>query len=525
MCLWVCSVGENAAVGNIVGEFIVATDVDAGDTLSFSLLNTTVFSVVQQSSRSPATAQLRTNMPLLGLGVFSVGVRVTDSRGLAAVASIAITIVERNDPPIVLAAAFNVSEGAAVGDVVGQVIVSEPEGQDVTYRIARGDVGGRFAISDSGVITVARSTLDFETIPQFELGVEVTDVPVVATDALTSSATITLFVTNVNEAPELDPPSWVVPEDARLGAAVGMPIQGSDVDAGDVLSYTIVSTGAPFAINATSGQLRVASAPLDFETDALYTMTVRVTDAAGLWAEALVTVAVLDVNEQPQLVVGALSIAENAPAGSIVGVVTGTDVDARDTLRFFIVAGGAGFALDPSTGLLTQTAVGLDFERQSSYALLVMVRDFGGLNDTGVVVVNVTNVNDVTVTGFAGSLLHATNGDETVVIIGTNLGSFEPGVNSSFVVTYGSTDAFEFVAQSCAMQAGSNATRLQCRTQAGSGVGLRWRVVVTAAGIPGDVAVSTATTAYLPPSVLNVSSSAVDMRTVVRAMWRECVAL
>ena len=56
-----------------------------------------------------------------------------------------------------------------------------------------------------------------------------------------------------------------------------------------------------FRVDPTTGQLAVRKAVLDFETKALYSITVTVTDngAGGLTDTAEVTVSVVDVNEAP----------------------------------------------------------------------------------------------------------------------------------------------------------------------------------------------------------------------------------
>ncbi len=89
----------------------------------------------------------------------------------------------------------------------------------------------------------------------------------------------------------------------------------------------------------------------------------------------------------------AFSVDEEALAGTAVGMVSATDPDDGDTLSYAITAGnGAGhFAVDGGTGEIT-VAGALDYETTPSYTLTVEARDNGGLTDTAMVTVRVTDV-------------------------------------------------------------------------------------------------------------------------------------
>ena len=98
--------------------------------------------------------------------------------------------------------------------------------------------------------------------------------------------------------PSLPAMTFTVPEDAADNTSVGSPLVPSNFPAG-VQSWSITdgNTGTVFAINPTTGQLTVIE-PLDFETTAIYTLTVQLTVGAAT-AEATVTIDVGQVNEAP----------------------------------------------------------------------------------------------------------------------------------------------------------------------------------------------------------------------------------
>ena len=106
---------------------------------------------------------------------------------------------------------------------------------------------------------------------------------------------------------------------------VGDPVQATEADAGQILTYSLSGTDAgPFSITqdapATTGtdeggQIRVrAGTKLDHEAKSTYMVTVTATDPGGLSASIDVTINVTDVNEAPEILVGGLSISGSAPA-------------------------------------------------------------------------------------------------------------------------------------------------------------------------------------------------------------------
>ena len=106
-----------------------------------------------------------------------------------------------NQAPIANDAVFQISENAAPGAFTGQVVASDPDaGQALTYSLVSGNTSGAFVIDVvSGAISVANAeALDFETNPDFELLVQVSDD---ASESLADTAIITVQLLDVMEAP------------------------------------------------------------------------------------------------------------------------------------------------------------------------------------------------------------------------------------------------------------------------------------------------------------------------------------
>ncbi|VDP69273.1 unnamed protein product [Echinostoma caproni] len=124
----------------------------------------------------------------------------------------------------------------------------------------------------------------------------------------------------------------------------------------------------------------------------------------ALTSTASVEVTVLDLNDNNPEFVGLDSescykfrVAENEPANTHVGILLGTDNDAKENarLKFRLVTSSGSFKLDPNTGELT-TLHSLDREKQAQYELIAMLMDHGRptRSATAKVVIYVSDVND-----------------------------------------------------------------------------------------------------------------------------------
>ena len=302
------------------------------------------------------------------------------------------------------------------GKVGGPVTATDPdEGDELSYTISGGADMGVFEIgSTSGQITVKKGEgkkLDYEG-GQTTYVVEVT-----ARDpfGLSASTTVTIGVTDVNEAPDLElrPPNSApefpatetgarsVAENTAAGENIGAAVAATDPDAGDTLTYSL-SGGADmgsFTIDGGTGQIRVgAGTDLDFEgAQTTYMVEVMADDGNGESDTVMVTITVTGVNEAPVFAEesGTLEVAENTAAGVDIGEpVAATEDPEGDTLTYTL--GGddaASFDIDAATGQL-MTKAALDFETKASYSVEVTADDGNGESATVMVTIGVTDVNE-----------------------------------------------------------------------------------------------------------------------------------
>jgi VCBS repeat-containing protein len=403
------SLPENSANGTLVGTPVTYTDPDAGQTHTFSITaGNTGGAFAINGSTGQITVASSAALNFETTPSFSLTVRVTDNGApsLFGSATVTVNLTDVNDAPVVSPATFSLPESSANGTLVGTVTFTDPDpGQSHTFSLTGGNTGGAFAINGStGQITVASSAaLNFETTPSFSLTVRVTDN---GAPPLFGSATVTINLTDVNEAPVVSPATFSLPENSANGTLVGT-VTFTDPDAGQTHTFSITAgnTNTAFAINAGTGQLTVNnSAALDFETTPSFSLTVRVTDngTPSLFGSATITVNLTDVNEAPVVSPATFSLPENSANGTVVGTVTFTDPDAGQTHIFSIFAGNTGgaFAINASTGQLTVATSGaLDFETTPTFSLTVRVTDNGSpiLFGSATITVNLTNVNDAPV--------------------------------------------------------------------------------------------------------------------------------
>lgn len=160
---------------------------------------------------------------------------------------------------------------------VTTVTATDPEGQAISFSISGGADAAKFTLHPTS------GELSFSSAPNFEAPGSAADsnvytVIVQATDSTSTSVTqtITVTVVDINEAPSLAALSDV--DAAYQSAITSVVVAGTDVDAGDTLTYS--ATGLPAGVTLLGAT--ISGTPTNAGTAIV---TIRVTDAAGLFAE------------------------------------------------------------------------------------------------------------------------------------------------------------------------------------------------------------------------------------------------
>ncbi len=286
---------------------------------------------------------------------------------------------------------FSLPENSSTGTSVGIAVATNPNPATPLAYSLTGTGAANFAIDAAGSITVAAgAVLNFEGTNQFTL-------QATASDGVNSAtATISISLTNVNEAPVLSAASYVfsLPENSPAGQAVGS-VLANDPDAGTSLVYSLSGTGASnFVINPSTGAITVAAgATLNFEGSNVFNLVASATDGT-LVTQAPVTISLTNVNEAPTFTSGtnaSYSIFNKAPANTVIGSVAASDVDAGQTVVYSIVGGDPTrlFAISSSGVITKATAAAL---AATPYALTIRASD-GTLSTTTTVTITTKSVN------------------------------------------------------------------------------------------------------------------------------------
>ena len=203
-------------------------------------------------------------------------------------------------PPVLADKTFSIYENNPFSVRVGAF---DPNPGDVlTYSIVSGNDDGRFTIDPlTGVITLSDGgTLDYESQSSYALVVQVTDD---AKRPATVTATVTIDVVDINDAPTAIALSNVSVAETTAGAAVGtLTVSDQDDPAGIWGQHTLTVDDARF--EAVDGVLKLKDGvALDFETEPAVTVTVTAIDGGGVRITETFDIAVTNVDEGPLPVV------------------------------------------------------------------------------------------------------------------------------------------------------------------------------------------------------------------------------
>ena len=402
------SIEENSGNGEFVGT-VIATDPDAGQTLTYSIIsgNTNdAFAIDSQSGDLTVSNSAMLDYETTPVFILTVQVQDDGVGNLTAQAAITVNLTDVNEVPDIQNQSFTIIENSANGTLLGTVTATDPDaGQSLTYSITSGNTNSAFTIdSQTGELTVSNSAmLDYETTQVFILTVQVEDN---GAGNLTDDATITVNITDQNESPVIEDQSFTIEETIGTGELVGL-IEAIDPDAGQTLTFSITSGNIDnvFGIDAITGELTIAdSTAINIIINPVYYLTIEVQDngPGNLTDDATITVALTDINQTPEIEAQEFTVAENTGNGELVGTVIATDPDVWQTLTYSIVNGNNdnAFAIDEITGELTvANSPVLDYETTPVFTLTVQVEDNGPGNLTAqaAITINLTDVNEAPV--------------------------------------------------------------------------------------------------------------------------------
>ena len=290
--------------------------------------------------------------------------------------SVTAVVAAANTAPTIDDGTFSVDENSANGTSVGTPTSNDPDGDFLEFTITAGNTGNVFAIDDlTGEITV-NGSLDEETTDQYILTVEVTD------QASTDTATITININDINDAPVADDQSVAVTED--IAQAITLTASDQDLDG---LTYSVVAGPSNGVLTGTAPNLTYTPNANYFGSDSF---TFIANDGTVDSNTATITINVSNTNDAPVANAQSVGVTEDTPAAI---TLTASDADS-DPLTYSIVSG-------PTNGVLSGTAPNLTYTPNGDYAgsdsFTFIANDGTVDSNTATITINVSNTNDAPV--------------------------------------------------------------------------------------------------------------------------------
>ncbi|XP_053768339.1 protocadherin gamma-B5 isoform X19 [Desmodus rotundus] len=397
------SLPENVPPGTSVLQ-VSATDLDEGanSEITYSFYRTG--QVFHLNSKSGEITTLRT-LDFEEIKEYSIVVEGRDGGGLAAQCTVEINIQDENDniPEIAFHSLVEmILENAVSGMLIALIKIHDHdsgENGEVNCRL-EGEVPFQIiSLSKSSYKLVTYGTLDREQTPEYNITITATDR---GKPPLSSSTTITLHITDVNDNPPVFQQSAYlvhVPENNPPGASIAQ-VSASDPDLGPngLISYSIVASDLEprtlwsyVSVNAQSGVV-FAQRAFDHEQLRAFQLTLQARDqgSPALSANVSLRVLVTDRNDNaPRVLYPALgpdgsalfdTVPRAAQPGYLVTKVVAVDADSGHNawLSYHVLqASEPGlFSLGLRTGEV-RTARALGDRDVARQRLLVAVRDGG----------------------------------------------------------------------------------------------------------------------------------------------------
>ncbi|KAL3888232.1 hypothetical protein ACJMK2_000607, partial [Sinanodonta woodiana] len=325
-----------------------------------------------------------------------------------------VYIVGTNKDPVitnVASTSLSVAENTALGTSLYTVSATDAEYENTTFYMAVTPDEGWYLFqmdSTSGRIsTHTTHAINYDTLTN-----KVFTMRVYAYDGIWyDEETITISVTNVNEAPSFNQKAYSINDyEGPSGTVLQDPrFTTTDPDSGDTLTYShnCGNDTSRFTINPTTGRLSYnGSYSLDMGAPKSVTCTITITDSGGLTDVASLSIKIGYANQFTPVFDAAsysFTISHNTPIGNVAFQLNATDSDGDSqgiveyTLNqasmgntfFAILKNGTAYVYKDLTVFYTG----------ATYTITATARDVLGLSSTvNVVVVFPVSTTDITTT-------------------------------------------------------------------------------------------------------------------------------
>jgi VCBS repeat-containing protein len=240
---------------------------------------------------------------------------------------------------------------------------SDPDGDPLTAALVQGPAHGTLALDPDGSFTYTPDPA-FTSTDTFTYQ---------ASDGALDSntATVTISVGLGNHPPLITSTPVTT---ATVGQLYSYDVEVTDIDLGDVLTFTLTTAPAGMVIDSATGLIQWTPTLAQIGAQSV---TVSVQDQNGLFVTQSFTITIGLPNHAPQITSVPVTMATAGQPYSY--DVDASDPDTGDVLTFSLSLAPAGMTIDATTGLIqwtpTPTQVG-------NHSVTVRVQDTGGLSAT-----------------------------------------------------------------------------------------------------------------------------------------------
>ena len=330
-----------------------ASDVDAGSTLSFSIINqpswATFSAVTGALTGTPGNADVGTTS--------GVVISVSDGALSSSLAAFSINVANVNDAPVISGTpATQVNEDSPYSFV--PTVTDVDSGDSTTFSIANKPSWATFNTS-TGELT---GTPDNEDVGiTNNITITVAD----SANATASLAAFSLTVSNVNDAPVISgTPVTKVKEDSIYSFAPTV----TDVDSDDSATFSIANKPSWATFNTSTGEL--TGTPDNDDVGITNNITITVADSANATASlAAFSITVSNINDAP--VISGMPDNQVNEDSAYSFTPTVTDVDEGDVHSFSIIGHPDWMIFDEATGSISGTPVQDDVDVTSDITITV----------------------------------------------------------------------------------------------------------------------------------------------------------
>ncbi|MCB0803197.1 MAG: cadherin domain-containing protein [Flavobacteriales bacterium] len=380
---------ENVPLSTTIGLFST-TDKDSSDVFSYSFDNqgtndNSLFIISGNELKTSSTFDFETK------NLYVILVKTTDNAGLSYTRQMSVLVLDSNDAPTNLSiSADSVLERSAKGTFIADLSTTDEDATDnFTYSLVPGQ-----GATDNALFRINGNLLEVDSVLNYN-NAKTRKVRIQSTDkgGRTIQKSFVIRVINQNDLPsDIQLSDTSINEIAPIGTRVAI-LTTTDADLSDTFVYSLVNGSgdqgnAAFTI---SGNLLLSNANFDFETQNSFPIRLKTTDNQGGSFEKTFTIAIRNGNEKPSIENQFFAIEENSPAGTTIGTVIASDLDANETFTYRIVGSQLNLEIIAATGEL-KSLRSFDYENQRSYELKVEVTDLGGLKDTASVEIEILDL-------------------------------------------------------------------------------------------------------------------------------------